>query len=263
MPGAEDGPGTAPAAARPPGEASRAGTRAAFAVALGLLAAMLVASARTPPPALGDRVGQRVRMVELINAEQARNDDLAASVEQLTGRVAALEREVGAETEEVVGLQEQVDQLAAPAGLTPLAGPGLAVTLTDSTDRPPDGEDVNDYVIHEDDLQAVINALWAGGAEALAVNGDRILATTAIRCVGNVLLLHGRTHSPPYTIEAVGDREELLAALARDPGVERFAQAVQQFKLGYEVEDADELLLAAYEGGTGLQSARPVTEDDA
>lgn len=243
-------------AAGPPLQPPAPGVRLAFGVGLGLLAVMLVTSARTPP-APEVRIGQRVQLVELINAEQARHDALAARVEQLSADVAALEREIAADTEEILELKEQVDELTAPAGWTPLRGPGVVVTLSDSTVAVPLDGDVNDYVIHEEDLQAVINGLWAGGAEAMTVNRHRILATTAIRCVGNVLLLHGRTHSPPYVIQAVGDHEELRASLARDPAVVRFERAVQQFKLTYEAVGADDLVLAAYEGSTGIEVARP------
>lgn len=259
----DDNPSAQPAAGAPaPQPASSPvaglGTRLAFAVALGLLAVMLVTSARTPPPP-EVRIGQRVQLVELINVEQARNDQLADQVEALASQVAALEREIGADTAESRALQGEVDGLAARAGWVALRGPGVVLTLTDSAATPSAEDDLNDFVIHEEDLQAVINALWAGGAEAMAVNGHRVLATTAIRCVGNVLLLHGRTHSPPYVIAVVGDQQELQTSLSRDPAVGRFVRAVQQFKLGYEAESAGELVLPAYEGATGIQTARPAT----
>lgn len=252
----EEVPGASPApAAVPPG----LGTKLAFAVTLSLLAVLLVTSARTPPPAEG-RLGHRVEIMALIEAEQARNEALAAKVEELAAEIGALERDLGVETAEISALQAAVDRLAAPAGMTALRGPGVVTTLKDSSLAPPADGNVNDYVIHEEDLQAVINALWGGGAEAMAVNGQRILATTAIRCVGNVLLLHGSTHSPPYVIAAVGDRETLGAALARDPAVARFQRAVQQFKVGFEVAAVDEVVLPPFEGGTGIDTARPLAD---
>src|SRR5690606_41382455 len=66
----------------------------------------------------------------------------------------------------------------------------------------------DDLVVHQQDLEAVINALWAGGAEALMVQDQRITSLSSVRCVGNVLLLHGRHYSPPYRISAIGDRSE-------------------------------------------------------
>jgi uncharacterized protein YlxW (UPF0749 family) len=233
-------------------------TRIVVAAVVGLLLVMLVSANRAAP--VEGRLGQRVELVELIEAEQARNVALAARVEELSADLAAFERDhpPGTVSAALAALTAEVDALAVPAGLTPVHGPGVVATLRDSRIAPPPDGDYNDYVIHEQDLQAVINGLWAGGAEAMSVNGHRIRATTAIRCVGNVLLLHGTTESPPYIIEAIGDTEELRSSLDRDPAVARFADAVQRYQLGFAVEDVADLELAGYEGVSAMQHARPV-----
>jgi uncharacterized protein YlxW (UPF0749 family) len=110
-------------------------------------------------------------------------------------------------------------------------------------------------------LQANINALWAGGAEAMSVNGQRVLTTTAIRCIGNTLLLHGRQYSPPYSVEAIGNRDALLAALDRDPDVERFRHAAQRYQLGLEVVAAGEIESPASEDLARLDRARIARDD--
>jgi uncharacterized protein YlxW (UPF0749 family) len=233
------------------------GTKIAFAASLGLLAVMLATSAQTSAPA-DARIGQRLELVELIQQEEARARALQEQVDALSAEIASLEEHTTADTIEVSELREALDAIAAPAGLTPVRGLGVTVTLNDSTSTMPVDGDPNDYVIHEEDLQGAINALWAGGAEAMAVNGYRVIATTAIRCVGNVLLLHGTTHSPPYEIEAIGDPDELIASLDRDQAVERFARAVRDYKLGFDVAATEEpLTLPAYEGTIALQEARP------
>ncbi len=236
--------------------------RALASAAVGLFLVVLVTTNRAIP--VEARQGQRVELVGLIQAEQERNAELAARVEELSQRIDAYERDgTGGGGQAIAALSAQVDALAAPAGMTAVAGPGLVVQLRDSSLAPPPDGDYNDYIIHEEDLQSVINALWAGGAEAMSVNGDRILATTAIRCVGNVLLLHGKTHSPPYVIEAIGDETELRAALDRDAGVRRFSDAVLRFQLGFSVESEDELLIPAFEGVTAMQHARPIDSPEA
>jgi uncharacterized protein YlxW (UPF0749 family) len=237
------------------GDATNPWVRALVAATVGLLVVALVTANRSAP--VESRLGQRIELVELIEAEQARNAELAARVDALSAELAALERdESGGQT--LTALSAAVDELAAPAGMQAVAGPGVIATLRDSRIAPPPDGDYNDYVIHEQDLQAVINALWAGGAEAMSVNGNRILTTTAIRCVGNVLLLHGTTHSPPYEIAAIGDVQELQTALTRDPAVARFADAVARFKLGYTVDVDAALLLPGFEGVSAMQVARPV-----
>lgn len=233
--------------------------RAGFALALGLLAAILFVSARSEPITAHERIGARVELAELIRAEQERAEDLKARVDDLAARVEEFER-AGPRDVGTRALQARIDEMAAPAGLTAVRGPGLVVSLNDSSLDTSRGIDANDLIIHEQDLHAVINALWAGGAEAMSVNGQRVLATTAVRCVGSVLLLHGRTYSPPYVIRAIGDDELLETALRRDPAVQRFSAAARTFQLGYTVTAEDALHLPAYEGTAALQVARPAEQ---
>ena len=223
----------------------------------GFVLAALVVTSRDDNAQPAPRLGRRLQLVELIDAEQARVAAMAAQVEQLTAQVADFEQATGTGVELAATLQSQVDAIAPMAGATAVTGPGLHVRLSDSAlDTSPSGN-VNDLVIHEQDLQAVINALWAGGAEAVGVNGQRVTATTAIRCVGNTLLLHGRVYSPPYEIVAIGDRVALEDALGRDAAVERLRDASARFGIGFEVASVGELEVPAHQGSGTLQVAQP------
>jgi uncharacterized protein YlxW (UPF0749 family) len=233
-------------------------TRVAAALTVGLLALILVVAAQADNAPVASRSGRRVQLVELIRAEQARTRALQDSVEELEAQVAALEqREAGGE-QRVARVQRRIDGLIAAAGLTAVRGPGVTSVLTDSRLATTPSGNLNDLVVHEQDLQAVINALWAGGAEAISVNGERILATTAIRCVGNTLLLHGAVYSPPYTISAIGDEAALRAEMDRDPAVQRFREAAREFRLGFSVAADDTLVIPGYDGATGLTVAQTV-----
>ena len=124
----------------------------------------------------------------------------------------------------------------------------MTVTLTDASPtapRPP-WATPNDLVIHQQDLQAVINALWAGGAEAMTLQDQRVIATSAFRCVGNVLLLHGRHYSPPYVVRAIGDPELLESALLADAQVQLYLEYVEAVGLGWSVNVEAELHLPAH-----------------
>lgn len=231
--------------------------RFALGVAVALLTVVLVVAARSEPSSAEDRIGRRVELIELIAAEQARVKALEDEVATLSAQVAEFEATSAAGAEQIARLQAKVDEIAVPAGLTALRGPGVVVTLRDSTRAYSGSVDPNDLVIHEQDLQAVINALWAGGGEAMSVNGQRVLATTAIRCVGNTLLLHGGLYSPPYEIAVIGDAVALRAALDRDPAVARFAAAAEQFELGFDVVEVEDLTVPASAGPPALQVAQP------
>lgn len=190
----------------------------------------------------------------LVEEESERLAERNAQVEQLRADVAALEAALD------VAPQPASPAVALAVGLEPVAGPGLTVTLDDapasSTSTNPD-----DLVVHQQDLQAVVNAMWAGGAEAVSVQGERVIATTAIRCVGNVLLLGGRTYSPPYRVEAIGDVGDLTDALEADATIDRYLDYVAAYKLGWKVEESDSLELTAYTGTRTLNHAAVFQED--
>ena len=247
-----DDDGSAPSPAR-----VSLATRVAFGATLGLLAVLLVLSARADVDAGPSRTGRRVQLVELIRAEQRQTKELEATVATLAEQVADFQNREAAGAKRFARVQGRIDRMVAPAGLTAVRGPGVTAVLTDSSLEVSPTGNLNDLVIHEQDLQAVINALWAGRAEAMSVNGQRILATTAIRCVGNTLLLHGVVYSPPYVIEAIGDPAALRAELERDPAVAPFRDAARQFKLGFSVTD-EMLELPAFDGATSLAVAQTV-----
>ena len=103
----------------------------------------------------------------------------------------------------------------------PVRGPGLTVTLDDAPerrDRLGGHATPNDLVVHQQDIQAVVNALWAGGAEAMTIQGQRVIATTGIKCVGNTVVLHGVPYSPPYRhLRDRRPRRDAPAAVDRAP----------------------------------------------
>ena len=152
-------------------------------------------------------------------------------------------------------------RLAADAGLDPIRGPGLVVTLTDAqrdaNGRFPRDASPDDLVVHQQDIQAVLNALWSGGAEGIQMQDQRIIGTSAPRCVGNTLLLNGRTYSPPYIITAVGDPVAMQASLAAAPLVTLYKQYVVRFGLGYSEEPRATVDLVGHTEPVRMRFAKP------
>lgn len=218
------------------------------------LAGIVIAAAATERRP-GPRLSRKARLVDLIRAEDARARALRAELDALRAQVESLAAGGSARTKELDSLQRTLNALAPYAGLAPVRGPGLRVELRDSTLRTSPTGDPNDLVIHEEDLQAVVNALWAAGAEGIAINGERITGESAIRCVGNTLLLHGSVYSPPYRIAAVGNVAALRHSLDEDPFVQRFSFAVTEFRLGFEVTDHARVDLPAFGGTVGEKYA--------
>nr|WP_253803236.1 DUF881 domain-containing protein [Kitasatospora paracochleata] len=184
-----------------------------------------------------------------------------------------LQEQVGGEQDRADRLVQQqgqspadtarLDALEEAAGLDPLRGPGLTVTLNDA---PPNATakipgvpepGVNDLVIHQQDIQAVVNALWRGGAEGIQVMDQRLIATSAVRCVGNTLLLQGRVYSPPYVIRAVGRTDGLKAAVDADPTIRNYLGYVAAYGLGWKVQESSDMVVPGYAGSVDLRWASP------
>jgi uncharacterized protein YlxW (UPF0749 family) len=203
------------------------------------------------------------RRPELTNLIEDRERDLAAAEAreaELRQQVDDLSRGIGGYDAGVAQQRAEAEAREAAAGLTALHGPGLTVRMDDAPRRPdgsrPAGASVDDLVVHQQDVQAVVNALWAGGGEAMMIMGVRIISTSAVRCVGNTLLLDGRVHSPPFIITAIGDAALMQRALDASPGVRLFKKAAQDFGLGYEIRVEGDVTVPAYEGTLALRSSR-------
>jgi uncharacterized protein YlxW (UPF0749 family) len=201
-----------------------------------------------------------------------RYGDLADLARQETDRVRELRQEVrtlrqdveelsaGVDSGALEELQRQVEALEMPAGLTAVEGPGLTVTLDDAPEevRESAGDQVGNAIVHQQDIQAVVNSLWTGGAEAITLQGQRVISTTGIKCVGNTVLLHGVTYSPPYVVSAIGDPGRLRASVDRSPYIASYLKLrVEQWQLGWDVEDEEQVEAPAFSGSTDLQHARP------
>jgi uncharacterized protein YlxW (UPF0749 family) len=178
--------------------------------------------------------------------------------ERLTDRLTALQAEVDALTKanapgsiSTESLTTQADGLAEAAGRTAVHGPMIQVTLTDSPlrgDQIPAGLGVDSVVVHQQDVEAVVNALWRGGAEAMMLQDQRVIGTSAVRCVGNTLILQGRVYSPPYVIKAIGSIDNLEAALANDPQIIIYQEYVAAVGLGYQVSTQADATFPPFEG---------------
>jgi len=227
-----------------------------------LVAGLLIATTREVSHGNEIRAADSTRLSDLVRQAQTEvdraartRDDLAAQVEELQETAAGTDTRVA----EVLG---EARALADAAGLTELTGPGVVVTLTDAPrdadGKYPAGASPDDLVVHQQDVQSVLNALWAGGAEAVAMQDQRIVNTSAPRCIGNTLLLHGRTYSPPYVVTAIGDPARLAATLANEPGIKMFKQYAVRYGLGYTQQQSDRLTVPAYTGQLHTEYARPV-----
>lgn len=226
-----------------------------LAIAAVMVGFLGVLTLQLTPPDPESRLPASQRLPALISRQQGDIESQKKAVQDIRSKIAST-RSGGDDV--VLGLlvtERAITATEKQAGLNDMKGSGFTVTLNDSTLNEAPSGNVNDLVIHSQDVQAVVNALWASGAEAISINGERVVATSAILCVGNTLLLNGTVHAPPYEISAIGaDRARFTA----EPAVRRFSGVAEEFSLGFSIGKQTTITVPRYDGALSFRYANPV-----
>lgn len=194
----------------------------------------------------------------LYNDVVEERDGLTEQVGQLQSELELYRQQAASGDEGSEALKTELEQMEITAGLTDVEGPGVTVVLEDSTQANVTGDEA-DYLIHDNDIMSVINELRSAGAEAISLNGERILATSEVRCTGAVVTVNGRRYAAPYVIFAIGDPDTLYSALTMRNGV---VDILSQWGITVRVTASDQLLIPAYSGTVDYQYAKPVAPDE-
>ena len=164
---------------------------------------------------LAPQIQERVGSGTLDLQEEAKK--METEVQHLRAENTTMEASLSTQTGSTKVLNDQLQESKVFAGLTEVEGPGLVVTLRDSS-KPPQSF-VQEQIIHDGDVLRVVNELWNAGAEAIAVNGHRVVTTTSIRCVGSTILVNNTQVASPIAIRALGDAATMQGALNLPAGV--------------------------------------------
>lgn len=217
---------------------------------LGLILGIAYSDTRAEAPS-SERA--RLGLLADVQRESDRSAQLQERLEELRAGVAEAVDDALATTEEGRRQSELVRQLEAATGVVAVTGPGLLVTLSDAAPEesvdPVSGE-LSEAVpeaglVLDIDVQAVVNALWAAGAEAISVDGQRLAPTSSIRTAGEAILVDFRPVTSPYLIEAVGDPDLLVPRFAGSETAGRYDAYRQVYGIGFDLARAEELSLAA------------------
>lgn len=244
---------------RPPRPTGRAWRVAA----IGMFAAggLLFVTSAINSKGLDLRASSVTDTVSLVKQERARVDSLHNRIETLNAEIDELGQQnpnnaVRRQRRGLKILQQQ-------ANFDATSGSGVIVTLDDAPKEVrkqavADGTpSVEELIVHQQDIQAVVNALWAGGAEAISIQNQRVIATTGIKCVGNTVRLHGQTYAPPYVIKAVGNPGDLERSLDASADVRAYQSYADTFQLGWQLVSASHVEIPAYTGSVELHYASP------
>ena len=201
-------------------------------------------------------------LIEVVKDLENDRGILKDQLQVLNGRIGKFEKKAASEEGVLASFTRELESQKLAAGFWPVTGPGVEVTLGDSP-QIPTGKDPNNYIIHDYDLRVVVNALWAGGAEAISVNGQRLISTSSIRCAGNTILVNYTRLASPYKIKAIGNPSRLTKSLNQNyevrPLLKGYAKALA---LRFEIKDVSNQKLPAYVGSVGIEYARATEKEN-
>ncbi|HEX2851031.1 MAG TPA: DUF881 domain-containing protein [Acidimicrobiales bacterium] len=226
-----------------------------LAVVAAVLGFLLVTAASTGRAERRAEAPRKTELIRLIESRRSLVDDLDRAVVQLRADVATAQASTSRATAQDRATAARTATLGLQAGTAAVKGRGIVVTLGPSDRTPPSPSEAGAYRIHDTDVQLVVNALFAAGAEAIAVNDSRLVATTPIRAAGDTIIVNFRPLSPPYRVVAIGatrteyDRSEIAS---------RFRRWTKLFGLEYRVSSASNLTVPGYTGRVAISTAQPV-----
>lgn len=233
----------------------RRGTHVALTIIFALFGFMLAMQFRSRPEVTGPLQYQRSEeLAILLKRTEEERDKLREEVSVLRDQLA----DTKSVEDQVRGLQEELAKTMILAGMTEVRGPGISLILSDSTAPSQVGQDPNLFVVHDKDLLEVVNEVFAAGAEAVSVNGQRIVATTEITCAGNVIMINGVRQAPPFRILAIGDPATLEGGLKMRGGL---IDNLTFWKLEVKLNTEEDITIPAYAGPLSFKYAKPVKKE--
>jgi uncharacterized protein YlxW (UPF0749 family) len=227
----------------------------AVGLTLGVLLGLLWRQVTDPLPGTPEPQSSRIQLsIQRLEVEQ---QELKTTLAELRQELAERQQAAAANSDRLQALQAELERQRMLAGLVPVQGPGVVVTLDDSDVTASPGTDLNAYVIHEYDLRDIVNLLWLAGSEAVAINDERLVSNSSVYCVGSTVMVNNTRLSPPYLIRAIGNPRVLQDYLRNPSYLQTLKQKQRLYGLRFEVKSAASLTLPTYSGGFLIQHARP------
>jgi uncharacterized protein YlxW (UPF0749 family) len=233
---------------------------ASVSLATFLVTALAATQFRSQPLPPSNRVARDEALRQSVNQLEDQNRGLKTRVHDLQAAVKAGEDETARRSSAAQQVKAQLDEQRSIAGLTALHGPGLTVLLHDGSNPNDPGDRSLGWTVHYQDLQDIVNLLWASGAEAIAVNGQRIVPTTAFHYAGvNILVNNGSRLSAPYTLTAIGDPSALANGVADADQLAELKSRNRIYGLGLSWVRSTRLGVPAYDATFLVKYAQPLS----
>ena len=197
-------------------------------------------------------------LLDAANSLQNEQNALKAQLADLRNQLDDIQRGAASQSTTSRDLQARIEELRSAAGLTERTGDGVMITLDDArTTTPGQTSNVDKSICHSTDITDILNAAWHGGAQSIAINGERVVGSTSVYCVGSTIMVNGTLMSPPFAIAVLGPQNELLAAYDDPNELRDIKQRRDVYGLGFHVTRASAMKLPAYGGALNVRYASP------
>lgn len=202
-------------------------------------------------------------LIASIRRYQSSNQELEQRIKRLRQELAARQEKMAANPGQMGEMSRELEEKKVLAGLTKVSGPGVVVTVADIDPgrRSLSGPDAENFIVHDGDLVNIVYALRRGGAEAIAINGQRVVSTSDIRCGGSIILVNRHWVGSPFKIEAIGDPDRLYAAVTAEYPLSIYP-VLKENKFPVSIEKKKEIILPEYNGSYSFSYAKPVKEGE-
>jgi uncharacterized protein YlxW (UPF0749 family) len=232
---------------------------ASVSLATFLVTGLAATQFRSQPLPPSNRLARDEALRQSVNQLEDQNRALKARLQGLQAQVKAGEDESANRSSAVQQVKAQLDDQRLTAGLTALHGPGLTITLHDGANPNDPADQSLGWTIHYQDLQDIVNLLWASGAEAIAVNGQRVVPGTAFHYAGvNILVNNASRLSGPYTVRALGNPSNLANGLGDPDQLAELKSRNRIYRLGFSWLRSTQLSLPAYDANFLVKYAQPL-----
>lgn len=194
----------------------------------------------------------------MLTTEKEKNTSLQEQILQMQETIDTYRESIEQSGSAYQGMVSELENAKKLSGLTDVYGPGVTITLEDANAANLSGP-VEYYIIHDSDVRAVVNELLAAGAEAVSINGERVVATTAIRCVGPTILVNNVRSSAPFVIKAIGDPVTLENAMNMSGGI---VSELRFYQNKVTIQKSDRIDMEAYSGALTFNHVTSVKSEN-
>ena len=196
-------------------------------------------------------------LTEAAQSLQDEQNGLKTQLASLRDELDKIQKSASSQSGAARDLQAQLDRLRGLAGLAPVTGEGVTILLDDAKGTSATSKDLDKSICHATDLTDILNTAWRGGAQAAAINQERIVGTSSVYCVGSTIMVNGTLMSPPFNIDVVGKQDQLLGAFADPEQLKDIKQRRDVHGLGFRVTRASAVSIPAYRGALNVRYGQP------